>query len=162
MTTINYRPFRAEDAPAVSALALTAWQATYRDIYAADFIEDYVRRNYAPDQLAAVAPRVEAGDMFFHVAVDQATIAGFCHIGLAEEAAVLYRIYLDPAYIGRGVGGRLLELGEAFVRAHGLPTLCCFVHSANELGKRFYLRHGFRHQPERDHDDEWYMEKDLR
>jgi ribosomal protein S18 acetylase RimI-like enzyme len=162
MTTINYRPFRADDAPAVAALALTAWQATYRDIFTPGFIEDFVRRNYAPDQLAALAPRVEAGDMFFHVAVDQATIVGFCHIGLAEDAAILYRIYLHPASIGRGIGGRLLQLGEAFVRTHGLPTLCCFVHNANELGKRFYLRHAFRHRPEHDQDDEWFMEKGLR
>jgi len=161
MTNIIYRQFVAEDAPAVAALALTAWHATYRDIYDAGFIENFVRRNYASAGLAALVPLLKAGEMFFHVAVDEATIVGFCHIGLTQQAAQLYRIYLHPGYIGCGIGGRLLRLGEAFVRAHGMHTLFCFVHKENELGKRFYLRHAFRHQPEHDHDDEWYMEKEL-
>ncbi len=161
MSDITYRQFVADDGPAVAALALTAWQATYRDIYDARFIEDFVRRNYAPEGLAALVPHLEAGDMFFHVAVDQATIVGFCHIGLTHHAAVLYRIYLHPASIGRGIGGRLLRLGEAFVRAHGMQTLVCSVHKENNLGKHFYLRHAFRHKPERDQDDEWYLEKEL-
>jgi hypothetical protein len=37
----------------------------------------------------------------------------------------------------------------------------CFVHKENELGKRSYLRQGFRHLPGSDRDDEWYMEKGL-
>ena len=45
--------------------------------------------------------------------------------------------------------------------AQGLSTYFCFVHQDNELGKRFYLRNSFRHITEKDHDDEWYMEKAL-
>ena len=40
-------------------------------------------------------------------------------------------------------------------------TLFCYVHAKNEQGKRFYMRHGFHRQPERDEDDEWYMDKNL-
>ena len=74
MTTVTYRPFVADNAPAVSELALRAWHATYRDIFTSDFIDDYVGRNYAPAQLAAAVPYVEAGEMFFHVAFDQGVL----------------------------------------------------------------------------------------
>jgi hypothetical protein len=29
------------------------------------------------------------------------------------------------------------------------------------VGKRFYEKQGFHHVPERDHNDEWFMEKQL-
>jgi len=41
------------------------------------------------------------------------------------------------------------------------PSYHYFVHKDNELGKRFYMRRGFRHVPASDRDDEWYMEKTL-
>src|SRR5262245_55974228 len=88
-------------------------------------------------------------------------IIGFCNIGLPTRGAQLSRLYLPPTYIGRGIGRRLLERGEAFMRTRRLPSYYCFVHKDNELGKRFYLRHGFRHHLESDQNDEWYMEKQL-
>jgi hypothetical protein len=34
-----------------------------------------------------------------------------------------------------------------------------FVHKDNEVGKRFYVRQGFRHVSTQDREDDWYMEK---
>ena len=99
--------------------------------------------------------------MFFDLALDGDQIVGFCNIGATSRGAELFRIYLRPGYIGTGVGSRLLERGEQFVRAQGLPSYYCFVHRDNELGKRFYFRRGFRHVPALDREDEWYMEKTL-
>jgi hypothetical protein len=47
------------------------------------------------------------------------------------------------------------------LRAARVNVYSCYVHKGNELGKRFYLRQGFEHRPERDRGDEWYMEKKL-
>jgi hypothetical protein len=55
----------------------------------------------------------------------------------------------------------LLQQGEAFVLAHGLDSYFCFVHQYNEVGKRFYLRRGFRHVAAQDREKEWYLEKSL-
>ena len=157
---MTIRQFTGEDADGVYAAALEAWQYTYGNIFDAQFIENFVRTNYAPERLATVVPRLESGQMFFHVAVCDSQIAGFCHIGITDHGAELFRIYLRPSYIGQGIGSKLLSLGEAWAAAHGAHTLYCFVHKDNELGKQFYLRNGFRHVAERDHDDEWYMEKE--
>jgi ribosomal protein S18 acetylase RimI-like enzyme len=46
-------------------------------------------------------------------------------------------------------------------RQERIDELDLFVHKDNDLGKRFYLRQGFRHLPGSDRGDEWYMEKAL-
>jgi len=117
--------------------------------------------HYAPARLTALLPQVQSGAMFFHLAVHQDQVVGYCHLGLTPRGAELFRLYLHPAYIGRGIGWALLQQGEAFVRSHGLDAYFCFVHQHNELGKRFYLRRGFQHVAAQDRADEWYMEKAL-
>ena len=66
-----------------------------------------------------------------------------------------------PEFIGQGIGGLLLARGEQYLRKQGFSSYFCFVHSANEAGKRFYEKQGFQHVAERDDNDEWFMEKQL-
>jgi diamine N-acetyltransferase len=148
-------------APGIQAVALEAWRYTYRTIFDPEFIEDFVRRNYAPEGTVSLLPRIHSSDLFFHVAEQDSNIVGFCNIGLTERSAQLLRIYLLPSHIGQGLGRKLLHLGEEFVMTHSLSSYFCFVHKDNELGKRFYLRNNFIHITEKDHQDEWYVEKVL-
>jgi ribosomal protein S18 acetylase RimI-like enzyme len=157
----NFRLFTAADAEAVSALALEAWRHTYRTIFDVAFIENFVKTNYASERLISLVPLVESGEMFFHVAQREAQLVGFCNIGMADQKAQLYRIYLLPACIGQVIGRKLLQLGEAFIASKGIHSYTCFVHGDNELGKAFYLRNGFHHLEAFDHDGEWCMEKSL-
>lgn len=161
MGDVIYRPFTAADALAVYDVALEAWQYTYRDIYDTAYIAAFVHLHYAPDRLVTLMPQVASGAMFFQVAVAETQLVGFCHMGITTDGAELHRMYLRPAYMSRGIGQTLLQHGEAFVAAHGFAQYFCFVHQANELGKQFYLRHGFRHRAERDQGEEWYMQKTL-
>jgi ribosomal protein S18 acetylase RimI-like enzyme len=161
MDAIVYRSLQTSDVDAVCAVAREAWQFTYATLFDPAFIDQFVRTHYAPERLRALVPLVEAHQMFFDVALDADQIIGFCNIGMTARGAELFRIYLRPAYIGRGIGSTLLERGEGFLRTRAFPTYYCFVHKDNALGKRFYLRHGFRHRPESDQNDEWYMEKPL-
>ena len=162
MTEIIYRQLTPADVEGVYAAALEAWRFTYRDIFDSDFIEHFVQVNYASERLLALTPQILAGQTFFQVAVDQAAIVGFCQVGLTDRGGELFRIYLRPTFIGRGIGRTLLAQGEAWVTRHGAPTLHCFVHKDNALGMSFYLRNGFVHTSERDQGDEWSMEKTLR
>jgi GNAT superfamily N-acetyltransferase len=155
MSEIRYRALRAEDVDAVFEAAREAWQFTYATIFDTTFIDQFVRTNYAPERLSALVPLVVAERMSFDVALDGDRVIGFCNIGVTPRGAELFRIYLRPAHIGTGVGSRLLERGEHFVRSGRFPSYHCFVHKDNELGKRFYLRQGFRHFPGSDRGDEW-------
>jgi ribosomal protein S18 acetylase RimI-like enzyme len=161
MTEIIYRPFTAQDAPAVSQVALEAWRYTSQGLYEAAFIESFVQTHYAPARVAALAPQVPSGTSFFEVAVHHTQIVGYCHIGITARGAELLRLYVLPPYIGQGLGWGLWHRGEAFGAAQGFHTYGCFVHKDNEVGKRFYVRRGFRHVSAQDREDDWYMEKVL-
>ena len=161
MTTFGYRSLQTSDAETVFSVAHEAWRFTYATIFDPAFIDQFVGTNYAPERLRELVPLVAASQIFFDVALDADQIIGFCNIGLSTRGAQLFRIYLRPAYIGRGIASTLLERGEGFICTRRFPSYYCFVHKDNELGKRFYLRHGFRHHLESDQNDEWYMEKQL-
>jgi diamine N-acetyltransferase len=158
---ITVRPLESQDIPAVRALALRAWEYTYRTIFDEKFIEEFIARNYSAEALGSLLPRLEAGSMCFYLAEQASGIVGFCNIGIRLSVAELHRIYLLPTHIGRGIGHQLLEAGEKFLLDHGIRGYFCMVQEENELGKAFYLRNGFRHIVGRDHDHEWHMEKEL-
>lgn len=161
LSNVVFRPIREWDALGIYSVALEAWHFTYRGIFDQQFIEEFVNRHYAPEATHSLFSRIRSGSMFFDVAEYESNIVGFCNIGVHERSAQLYRIYLLPAFIGRGIGKKFLELGEAFVAEQGIDSYFCFVHARNEIGKRFYLRSGFEHLSEKDRDDECFMEKRL-
>jgi len=158
---VIFRPLREDDAPQIYQVALEAWKFTYRDIFEPQFIQNFVNRNYAPEVSIGLLPGVKTGQIFFHVAVSEIAVIGFCNIGETLQGMELFRIYLRPPFIGKKIGRKLLELGEVFIRSKGYSSYFCFVHKDNEIGKRFYLKAGFAHVPEKDQDDEWYMDKVL-
>ena len=155
------RELRRIDVQEVYEVALEAWQYTYEDIYSSDFIQKFVNENYAPALLLRLLPLIQAGQHFFQVALAHSTVVGFCHIAQTKQGMELLRIYLRPAYIGKGIGRTLLRQGEEFIKSRGYHSYFCFVHKNNELGKSFYLRNGFTHLVENDQEDEWHMEKRL-
>jgi ribosomal protein S18 acetylase RimI-like enzyme len=161
MGTITYRTLQADDAEAVRDTAAEAWQFTYAAIFAPAFIEHFVDTYYAPDRLRETASHAATGHTWFEVALDGNQVIGFCQVGITDHGAELWRIYLRPAYIGQGAGRALLHHAEEFVRSRGLSSYSCFVRAKNDRGKQFYLRNGFVHDPERERDDEWFMEKRL-
>jgi ribosomal protein S18 acetylase RimI-like enzyme len=116
------RPLQESDAPKIHAVALEAWQYTYRMIFDQQFIENFVKRNYAEEAIASLFRRIQSGSMFFDVAEYESRIIGFCNIGINNQSAELYRIYLLPAFIGQGIGQKMLELCEAFVIEHGINS----------------------------------------
>jgi ribosomal protein S18 acetylase RimI-like enzyme len=162
MEAITYRPFTAADAEPVQALAREAWHHAYPHLFSSQVIDAYIDEHYAPEQLRTLVPEIESGRQFFHVAVDGERIIGFCHLGLTDRGVQLFRIYLRPAYTRRGIGRRLLELGEAYLRAQGIQRYYCYVNKGNVGGQRFYDRQGFHHVPDEDLRDSYCMEKTLR
>jgi ribosomal protein S18 acetylase RimI-like enzyme len=155
------RDFVSDDAEAVHAVAMNAWRASYREIYDSTYIERYVNTYYAPQRLRSLAKRVAQNEVFFVVAENETGVIGFCNIGQTQQGMELFRIYMLPDFVGQGIGGLLLAKGEQYLRKQGFSSYFCFVHSANEVGKRFYEKQGFQHVPEHDCNDEWFMEKQL-
>ncbi|HEX8680721.1 MAG TPA: GNAT family N-acetyltransferase [Ardenticatenaceae bacterium] len=160
METIQYGSAEEGDIPSIQETARASWQATYSNIFPAEFITNFLSRHYSPESLRAV---MRSSRSNFLVARAGARVIGFCNFGeaISGEGHQLYRLYLDPAYWRHGIGGKLLGMMEERLREQGVSAYFCYVHGENEVGKAFYVKQGFAHNPARDVDEEWFMRKEL-
>lgn len=168
------RPFSEKDALQVKKTALESWIFTYKDIFSKTIIKKFVDTNYNVDLLSNIKHWVAKGVTKFVVAETRDKIVGFAQIGYEnywnkeapanQKKIKLFRIYLVPEYIGRGIGHRLLESMENFVRQKGKSSYFLNVHKNNNIGLKFYEKQGFVISP-RSKDDpiatEYEMEKNL-
>jgi GNAT superfamily N-acetyltransferase len=115
------------DAAAIAEIWLRSFAATYD--FPPAHPDDDVRRWVRDD----LVPTTEVW-----VAVDErsARIVGF----MALDGDDLGQLYLDPAWLRRGIGSRLVELAKTR-RPGGLGL---FTFQVNAGARAFYERHGFR------------------
>jgi ribosomal protein S18 acetylase RimI-like enzyme len=151
------------DIAGIQFTAEESWRATYQGIYTSQFITDFLANAYSTENLTR---SVNSQRTTFYVAKeDGLVVVGFCHFGpsMDGERTQLYRLYVDPDYWRLGIGTHLMHLMENHLRGQGVGQYFCYVHARNEVGKAFYLRQGFVHDPALDQDngDEWYMFKIL-
>ncbi len=148
-------------------MALKAWEFTYRNIYAPSTIRRQVAEYYAAERLKASIQRSERRESCFEVALDNGKPVGYANVGRTRgswrnpflpkgkayrtSAWELFRIYLRPEYIGKGIGKELLHRCEEFLRGEKAKQYSVYVHARNKLGKKFYLRNGFVRAKELDH-----------
>ncbi len=114
------------DAAAIANVWLAAFAATYDFPHA--HTDDEVRRWIRDDLLRGTET---------WVAVDpDGRIAGF----MSLTPDFLDQLYVRPGRTGRGIGSRLVDLAKT-LRPGGLDL---YTFQANDGGRRFYERHGFR------------------
>lgn len=127
-TPIRLRPGRADDAPALSALALRSkghWG------YDASFLEA------CRDELTLSADQVEM--LRVVVAEIGSAVAGFVALAGKPPLGDLGHLFVDPPLIGRGVGRCLFGAGVEAARAEGFEA---FTVDADPGAEAFYLRMG--------------------
>jgi ribosomal protein S18 acetylase RimI-like enzyme len=73
------------------------------------------------------------------VAVVDGSVVGFISISTAEGYSWITQLYLHPAWIGRGIGTRLLELA----RRELPPPIRLYTFQENQRARAFYERRGF-------------------
>lgn len=160
-----------EDIPALRTTATASWWATYGDYLSASYIEDFLARAYSKTRLLAQMADVNSRFLVAKCCGGKSDdhLIGFGQVGPAffrdDNAPVapadLHRLYLLPAWQGRGIGARLLAKLEAWLRQKSYPLYGAYVHERNEPAQRFYARQGFIRKPECDVRDEWYLVKPL-
>ena len=110
------------------------------------------------------SPRGEEGDSFV-VACDEVLI-GYANGGMirnpwknpSRSGGKVYRIsgwelqrtYLLPEYIGQGIGRKLLDRWERFLRGKRAGRYYVTYNSKNRLARDFYSRNGFTRAKELD------------
>lgn len=158
---IIFRALEESDFSEVLQLALAAWMFAYGEIFEVAYIENFVSHHYGAARLRALLSGVRRGTTWFDVALQSGHIIGLCSATVARRGIELNRLYLHPDARGQGVASGLLLRLEDFVRLNGKKKYHCFVHRQNELGKRFYLKRGFRHIRWQDTAEDWRLVKHV-
>ena len=160
---VAIRPAVPGDAPAIRNVALESWPTTYHGIFTPDFIASFLDRNYNVESLEqAIAFTWQDDFRIFDAAIDErGRVVGFLQMSLKGDHPFLWRLYVLPSHQRQGIGLVLLTRLEDHLRSRGNSSYGLLVHSQNEIGKAFYLKHRFVHQPQKDEGGEWFMEKVL-
>jgi D-tyrosyl-tRNA(Tyr) deacylase len=124
------------------AVAEKAWPPTYRGIISDAQISYMLDRMYSP---AAIREAAAAGTPYYLVRADGAD-AGVCSVDLrpaADGSAELHKLYLLPAYWGRGVGGWLLAELCRRAKEAGATSVWLRVNKNNARAQKAYKAAGF-------------------
>lgn len=127
MQTSDFTVRRAvdSDAAAVAEVWLRAFTAALPG----------VRRAHTDDQVRSWFREVVVPDHETWVATVEGSVVGM----MVVDGEALDQLYLDPAWQGQGIGGRLVHLAKR-LRPAGLAL---WTFQVNEPARRFYERHDF-------------------
>lgn len=168
--TLFIRPAIHVDIPFIQQVARESWHATYDSIFSREFIDDFLNNAYSD---RALRHSVDGANTLLLLATTNKTnnetsdgVIGSGEIAQKtyrddRSGAELYRLYVAPQQWGQGAGTALLDRLEAWLYELNVDRYVCFVHGENEIGKRFYARRGFVHEPSGDRDGEWLMVKQI-
>ena len=142
---VRYRVLRRKDVPEVQAVALKAWTFAYRRYgLSLKLIQKFVSERYSTDSFEkTVFPSIQKGEAQFYLSTNKGKIVGYSNTGPGVWGWELYRIYLLPEYIGKGVGKKLLLLAEDFLRSKKARKYHLYVWQENKAALDFYKRNGF-------------------
>ena len=73
------------------------------------------------------------------VAVVEGTVVGFISVSTADDCSWITHLYLDPDWIGRGIGTKLLERARTALP----PPIRLYAFQENQRARTFYERRGF-------------------
>jgi ribosomal protein S18 acetylase RimI-like enzyme len=165
------RDARAEDLPAIAALAARTWRASYPGIISAAQIDYMLARMY---DLAVLERELHEEGIRFACLEEDGALVAFASFGPCGQVtsaggrAKLHKLYVDPAHQRRGHGRRLLAHVEAAARAAGVARLVLNVNKRNAGALAAYRACGFDVAADDVQEigggfvmDDWIMEKPL-
>lgn len=148
-TNMQIRYGTPADAERLAHFAAQTFTATYRDLDNAKDIADYVAEHFSITAVAAVLCDPACTTL---LAEEGATLAGYGVLRQKEPPPCvfgpgsinLWRLYLDTAFIGQGLGARLLAAVHAEAARRRAATLWLGVYERNVRAVQFYEYNGFR------------------
>ncbi|QGZ62946.1 GNAT family N-acetyltransferase [Paraburkholderia acidisoli] len=143
---LSLRPAAPADAPLLAAMHAASWQATYRSLLPADYLE----REVGAERAAYWRARMEApgGErrLVLIAQLDDGTPVGF--VCVERQPGSPWGVLLDnlhalPGHQGMGVGKRLMQAAQDWARAQGEAQLYLYVLDGNTPAIAFYERQGW-------------------
>jgi ribosomal protein S18 acetylase RimI-like enzyme len=142
--TVLLRPATDADPPRVGVLHHRSRAAAY-----AALIDPATFAERGPGMLAewwTERWRWERDTHRLTVAEQDGELLGFTYLGPSEtpRAAELYAIHVDPAWVGTGIGRRLMVKAVADLPRYGPERAVLWVLEGNKVARRFYESGGWR------------------
>jgi ribosomal protein S18 acetylase RimI-like enzyme len=136
-----------EDAAAIAAVHVRAWQIAYRGLMPAALLDGLSIEQREQGWRETLIGEVS---LTVYVAVENRAVVGFCAVatpgrdddagdGVAEIAA----INVDPDVWRTGVGRALIDVALEDLRANGWRWVTLWVLTENQRAREFYARFGF-------------------
>ena len=126
---------------------VAGWRYTYGGVFDYDFLAGLTPEGMSGwRQVRYRNPRWDAGHLV--VTID-GVVRGFCDVGSSRSGdrpditGELYAIYLNPAFIGRGLGQRLIAASRQRLRDLGHERAELWVLDSNARTRRFYETDGW-------------------
>ena len=92
------------------------------------------------EELTVTADEIDSPDTHYVVAEFESTIAGFCALGpISDFKCELEAMFVDPEYIGRGVGRTLMKYASKTAKAMGATKL---IIQSDPNAEKFYRAAG--------------------
>jgi len=153
---ITIRKAVYSDLPVVSKLHIASWRFAYKGIMQAAFLKQL----RLDDRISAWHKVLEHSQGELLVAENNNKgksnkegnnkIVGFSHIIASRDDDLnatkfgeITAIYLNPEYIGRGIGYKLLQESICYLTTKGFSHVFLWVLKNNVLAKNFYVQFGF-------------------
>lgn len=139
----DFVPVSAVDYEQVRQLAREIWPVAYADIISRAQIDYMIGRMYAPD---TIREEVECGGIHYEWILRHHEVIGFLAYGPVthEVACTLHKLYLRPAFHGKGIGSLALDHLMRRLKAADSPEVTLRVNRRNHRAIRCYKRNGFR------------------
>jgi ribosomal protein S18 acetylase RimI-like enzyme len=154
---VEIRAARPADAPAVAGVHVRSWQAGYRELLPAAYL-DALR----PEDRAAryTFDRDGSDDPETIVALVGDLIRGFATIGPAtdiedRDIGELLALHVDPDSWGQGLGRMLIGEARRRLAARGFAEAILWVLAGNTRAERFYRADGWLADGARREDEIW-------
>lgn len=142
---MNIRPATSSDVDAIARTHVLGWQHAYAGILPSDFLASLSTEQRARMWAEAIEKQIQR----LLVVEVAGQVVGFAAFGPCRDDGAhetdfeIWAIYLQPQYIGFGVG-RALWLGAlASMKLMGATRVTLWVLVENELATHFYRAAGF-------------------
>lgn len=145
-TAATVRPAVVADADEIAVAHVRAWQAAYRGLMPAEYLDGLSVADRARGWAQALGAQ---RDHAVVVAVVEDRVVGFAGFGPSRDAesrglGELYAINLHPDVWARGAGSVLIRHVESALRAAGHEEAILWVVPTNSRARRFYEARGWR------------------
>jgi len=145
---LRFRTPTSEDARDLAAIGRETFVETFGDLYSPADLQSFLDQVHSPNVVAA---EIANPDLMYQVVEDRNELIAYIKIGPVHVpvkhplpgAMEIWQLYVRAAYIGSGIGSRLMEWANQQFTANSASEVYVSVFSENERAIRFYQRNGF-------------------